>query len=173
MSLPAYDRLRAAFRAFLEEFDPQRRFRTGYQYSVTSCDYAGQTADMDPVNASIGLPSLVAIPIRSPLLMVKLVSGDVVVVSFEDGNPAFPYVSGLPSGAGGVPVARQGDVVWAQAALVPLTAVGILPGTFGLTFSPADLGPPPSNAASMTPPPAASGKIYGIAATGSSFVKAK
>lgn len=170
--MTAYDRLRAAFRAFFEELFPRFPFLTGYQYTVTSCDYASQTADLQPVSSDLGLPALVAIPIRSPLLMVKLAPGETVVVQFENGDPAYPYVAGLPSAGTGVPVVRQGDVCWVQANLLPVIdwPGGVsTPSVDGRYVISLPVPPPPP----FVPLAGGPAKFYGVAATGSQSVKAR
>ncbi len=178
----AYNRLTASIRAFLEEvFSDWFRYSGQFQYVCTSCDYAAQTCDLDPVNPSLGMPPLVAVPIRSPLLAVKLAPGEPVTVAFENNDPAYPFVCGLPSGGkAALPVVRQGDMCWVSCEIVPLLGMftplpgGVppAPSVFGLVVKPAPpfLGPP---AVPPTPPALATTKLYGIAATGSQSVKAR
>lgn len=179
-----YDRLTAAWRAFFDETFPLEQFKGNFQYTIRSCDYAAQTADLDPVSPDLGLPSLVKIPIRSPLLAVKLVAGDVCLVGFENYSPAFPYVAGLPSaGPDAIPIVRQGDVCWVQCTLAqaysypagtgggPAPVVNPpvpIPGVYNIVV--AEPPPPP-----FIPGPGGGGpfKVYGIASSGSQFVKSK
>lgn len=170
-----YDRVTAAWRALFNEVFPNELFKGNFQYKVRSCDYAQQTADLDPVNVEIGLPALTKIPIRSPLMAVKLQAGEVCLVGFENYNPAYPYVAGLPSaGAGGLPIVRQGDQCWVELTLTP-ALVGAGPaaapdpsGTFWvITTLPG--GAPPF----LLPVSGGKLKVFGIASTGSQKAKVR
>lgn len=174
-----YDRLTAAWKALFEETFPLEQFKGNFQYVVRKCDFAGQTADLEPVNVEIGLPALTKVPIRSPLMMVKLVPGEVVLVGFENYSPAYPYVAALPTaGASALPVVRTGDMAVVYAQVVPLASMfaplpgGVppLPNVMGVVIDPTQLGPP---AVPPVPPAVGTAKLFGIASTGSQSVKVR
>jgi hypothetical protein len=167
--MAAYNRITSAFKAFLDEIWPNRRYVGNFLFTVTSCDYLGQTCDADPVTPELGMPSLVGIPISTPLLAVKLVPGQVITVGFQNNSPAYPYVSGIPAAGGGTPVVRTGDACWTQFTIAPITAPGQVIPAFGIVpADPTKLGP------AIPPVPGLlTFKAYGIAASGSQFVKSK
>lgn len=192
MADPLVDRFRNAFKALLGEYIPNLKFLAPHRYSVTACDYDAQTFDGEPSVSKYGLPRISKVPIRSPL-KVELKPGQTVLVGFESGDPAYPYIANtdqlslfgqaqlradaeIKIGEGAsLPAARQGDM-----GLAPAQGVVVM---FAVSAT-GDIAPAPLS--TMTPyfvswttvtsvPPVPSfpaiGNVPVIISSGSPFVK--
>ncbi len=89
------DRLKAAIATVVRELFPNLRFYGAYGYRVsvgTASKFSGR-----PERISIGLPDLVDVPMRGPVLggqsQVVLTSGASVVIMFVDGDPTRPFLA--------------------------------------------------------------------------------
>jgi len=189
------DRFRAAFRALLKEEIPHLKFMTVHRYAVTACDYDAQTFDGEPSVSKYGLPRVSKVPIRGPLKL-DLQPGSSVLVGFESGDPAYPFMSDcdqlqlaakatlrstgevLIGEGASLPAARQGDMV-----LTPSLGVVCM---FAVNAAGDTGAPPPGPMNTMTPyfvsfttvtsvPPIPAfppvGNLPGIVSSGSVFVK--
>lgn len=189
------DRFRAAFRALLKEEIPNLKYMAVHRYSVTSCDYDAQTFDGQPSASKYGLPAVSKVPIRGPLKL-DLQPGSSVLVGFESGDPAYPFMSDCDQLqlAARATLRSTGEVLIGEGASLPSARQGdmVLTPSLGLVCSfavnPAgDTGaPPPGQMMTMTPyfisittvtsiPPTPTwpptGNAPGIVSSGSVFVK--
>ncbi len=84
------DRLMKAFRALVREELPRLTFLAVYEFAVQSS--CATTADLSPTDQTIGLPSLVSVPLRVPLVGAVLSPGTKCIVAFINGDPSRPFV---------------------------------------------------------------------------------
>lgn len=184
------DRLREAFKAVIEEMLPNYLFLGWHRYSVTSCDYDAQTADLQPSVSASGLPALAALPIRSPIKL-NLVPGSSVIVGFAGGNPNDPFIAVFDQSQTLVDakLRASGQIEIGEAATQPAARQGdmTLSGGLGtqvmLSVAPTgDQNPQPvttmtplyisfGNASSVPPTFPIVGQLTGIVSSGSARVK--
>lgn len=70
------------------------KFLGCYEYKANDCD-AAYLLDVEPVDSSLGLPTLDKVLIRPPAgYRAQVADGDLVVLSFLNGNPARPIIIG-------------------------------------------------------------------------------
>ncbi len=95
----------AAMRALDEQLDPDRRFRSVWEYRVVTL--SGKRLNLQPVQVSTGMPSLSNVPFRPGVAGCDVAAqlGSRVLVGFVNEDPARPYVSAFedPDGEGFVP----------------------------------------------------------------------
>jgi hypothetical protein len=173
----AFGRLLQAISAIVRETFPNLDFLGVYLYEVFSWSDSSQTAELKPVGNS-KMPIVSGVGPRLPGLQVKLNPGDQVLVGFQDGDPAQPFIAQLMTGAanaGALPIATQGSMVSTSVSLAPaLSSVGVpIPGTWTimLPFNPAL--PPWSPAINVIPATMipCNAKLFGVTASGSLRVK--
>jgi hypothetical protein len=108
------DRIDQSLRRIVQSIIDESLFGL-YPYVVSSFDASAQTLDANPLRGGGRLPVVSRVPIRSVKTAPrKLESGEQVILAFEGGDPALPFVVTLDyssSYASGPPAARQGDVV--------------------------------------------------------------
>lgn len=105
------DRLLGPIRAIVNSILEEKLFGL-YEFAVDSFDEAAQTVSASPIKRSSRLHPVAGVPIRTPLLKLKLLPGDTVVIGFEGGEPSSPFVAcfGNASANGTAqPVVRLGD----------------------------------------------------------------
>lgn len=122
-----------ALRSLFESFDPRRRYRAAYDVRLIA--QLGDTADVQPVRSSSGLPPLTGVPLRLPPgYGATLTPGAICALAFADGDPSRPYIfagdyAASPAagfltlqlgGPAGLPIAYQGSVVTVD----PNTGIG-------------------------------------------------
>ena len=142
------DRILKAFRSLVQAEFPKYAYMGIWEYSIDSTD--GETADITPTS-SFGLPSLAAVPLKSPITGATATPtvGKRCLVGFINSDPGRPYIiscdgladtvevnasSVVKLGGGGPYVARKGDSI----------TLGYFiwdPTIFTLYISPAILGP--------------------------------
>ena len=88
------NRLTAALTALIRELFPNWAYASVYRYTATACDFENQTIDARPASASVGLPPLAKIPLRSPV-KVEVQQGASLGIGFLDSDPTQPYVAAL------------------------------------------------------------------------------
>ena len=118
-ALDVGDRLTRDFLALVRETMPSLTFLGTYEYAVRS------DGGLDPVDLSIGLPSITNVDARIPLATVTLKPGDSVRVRFADGRPWRPELCDAPASSTAITVgnaspaaaARQGDAVTVNATI--------------------------------------------------------
>jgi hypothetical protein len=113
-----------AFRAILDQIDPNRAFRGVTEYRVVTT--TGKRLNLQAVRASSGMPDLLRVPARPGVsgCEADVALGSRVLVGFVDSDPSRPYVAGFEDadGAGFVPttitfaqgtagIARLGDEI--------------------------------------------------------------
>jgi len=124
-------RILDAYRALLDQLDPDRTFRGTFEYRVVTLD--GNRANLQPVLVSTGMPDLQRVPVRPGLSGAKsqLALGSRVLVTWVNADPARPEVVAFEDadgegfrpvvteidaqtfvklGEGALPVARAGDL---------------------------------------------------------------
>jgi hypothetical protein len=107
------DRLDADLLAMTRETFPSLTFLGTYEYSVRG------DGGFDPVDPSLGLPSLSSPEMRIPLATVTLHAGDSVRIRFADGRPWRPELCDAPASSTAITIgnaapaaaAREGDVI--------------------------------------------------------------
>jgi hypothetical protein len=134
-----------AYAKIFDALDPNRKYRASYECRVVA--QAGNKFTLQPLRTKYGLPDLAQVPYRPGVGGIKctVAPGSTVIVSFADGDPSRPYVSGFesPDSPGwnpiridfgaqpGLGVAYQGSLVQAGpfAGTVTLgsTSVGVRP----------------------------------------------
>lgn len=96
----------SALRALVQTWTRHFVFHGSYEYRVMAQD--GAVLDLQPVRAATGLPPLRRVAVWPGLAGASstVVGGSSVLVSFVDGDPARPFITGLAptNGAGFVPV---------------------------------------------------------------------
>ncbi len=112
-----------------------------YPYNVKSHDEQAQTITCEPIRASAGLPNLTRVPMRAPLLNLTVQPGTEVIIGFEGGDPAYPFVALYDYAkqyAAALAVMRQGDPVGIPVALTPaLSPAGVpIPNVYCLVLTP-------------------------------------
>jgi len=114
----------AAWRALLEQLDPDRLFRGVTEYRVVTQE--GERLNLQPVRASTGMPSLARVVVRPGVSGARstVAIGSRVLVGFVDSDAARPVVLGFEdaAGEGFTPIMTHID-----AAIVRL-GEGVLPG---------------------------------------------
>ena len=102
-SLPGLsgDRLKRAISAFVRELFHNLDFYRPWLYSVITWNDSAQTGDLQPSASSKGMPPLSAAKHRLLPAKVTLVSGQEVVVQFENGDPTSYFISHIGTFAGG------------------------------------------------------------------------
>ncbi len=171
------DRFKRAVQAFVREMFPTLDYMGKYEYVVVFFDVTDQLADLQPVDSTIGLPPVIHCPMRLPGLVLDLEMGTSVMVSFENHNPAKPFVDNFDrfasSGfaplftglAGAIPsdtfptgdaVARKGDSVTSH-------TFSLNPGTGGAVLTIDGTPLPPSTPVTVS----------GVITSGSSKVKCR
>ncbi len=86
------DRLLKAFRALVREEFPRLTFLAVYEFSVQGVSSLKLTADLSPTDTTLGLPSMVSVPLRLPLVGATLALGTKCIVAFINGDPSRPFV---------------------------------------------------------------------------------
>lgn len=169
------DRLIDSLAALVRELLPNVDYLGCYLYSVYSFSESAQTADLRPVGNS-KMPTVAKVPIRTPGLQIKLLSGDEVLVAFQDGDPSQPFIASLSTAASyaaALPIARQGDMALSggNGTLIALYPVAPAPGPL-LPATPylVSFGAVPPLGVPPTPPPL-QGMLPGIVSTGSARAK--
>ena len=114
----------AAWRAIAEQMDPDRQFRSVYEYRVVTQE--GERLNLQPIRVSTGMPDLRRVFVRPGLPGCKAthLPGARVLVGFVDADAARPVVLGFEDAEGsgflpvaldlyapGQPAARLGDQV--------------------------------------------------------------
>jgi len=86
------DRLMANIRRIVRSEFPNYTYQGIYEYSIQSV--SDSLVDADPVDTSIGLPSIAKMPMRSSVLgeAVKPTVGNLCLVMFVNGVPSRPIV---------------------------------------------------------------------------------
>ncbi len=187
------DRFRAAFKALLAEELPNIKYLSQHRYAVTDCDYDAQTFGGQPSVSKYGLPAVEKVPIRSPY-QVELKPGTSVMLGFESGDPAAPYLANLDQLVlfGKAKIRADGNIEIGETAKQAAGRQGdmVIMPSLGLTImfavSPAgDTGLPPPTAMMTNvpyfvslstvaaPPPAfpPTGSWAAVISTGSALVK--
>lgn len=102
-SLPGLsgDRLKRAISAFVRELFPNLDYYRPWVYVVASWNDSTQTGDLQPSAASVGMPMLPRAKHRLLAEKVTLVSGQEVVVQFDNGDPTSYFISHIGTLAGG------------------------------------------------------------------------
>ncbi len=125
----------AAWRAILDQLDPDRAFRAVWEYRVVTL--AGARLNLQPVRVSTGLPSLERVPVRPGVAGMKstLAPGARVLVAFVDADPARPFVCGHEDadGEGFAPLLTEikaSTFLKLQGGVRPLAATGDFAGPF-------------------------------------------
>jgi hypothetical protein len=189
---PLIDRFRDAFKALLSELLPTYKFMSMHRYSVTACDFDAQTFDGQPSVSKYGLPAISKVPIRQPI-KVDLKAGTTVLVGFESGDPAYPYLGMLDQltlmgkvtlradgnieiGEGSLqPNARQGDMVLTPSlglvAMLAVSPTGDPVPTPMMTMTPYQLSVTTVTSVPPLPVFPAVGNMPGIVSSGSPFSK--
>ena len=92
--IPAMDRLKQSIAALVRELFPRVDFLGVYEYSVVTDD--GTTIDATPTDATLGLPNVVRVPKRPPILggWSKIAPGSTVTLQFVNGSPSRPEIVG-------------------------------------------------------------------------------
>lgn len=92
----SFDRLLEALRALVREMDPSRDYRGIFEYQVTAIAADGSTADAQPTDPALSLPSILRIPLRSGLLgeSAYLTAGSLCQVAFINADPSRPIIVG-------------------------------------------------------------------------------
>ena len=133
MSEPtALDRIWTSFRQLVGLEVSRIRFLGTYEYSCSSASGSGQGATVSgtPTDATLGLPDLAKIPIRSGMLgdSSNPSAGALVYVQFINGDPTRPCIVGASAvdsasiaGTLGNPAARLGDQVVSFFSFLPIT----------------------------------------------------
>jgi hypothetical protein len=113
-----------AFRAILDQLDPNRAFRGVTEYRVVTT--TGKRLNLQAVRVSSGMPDLLRVPARPGVsgCEADVALGSRVLVGFVDSDPSRPYVAAFEDadGAGFVPttitfaqgtagIARLGDEI--------------------------------------------------------------
>jgi hypothetical protein len=118
-----------AFRAILDQLDPDRAFRATWEYRVVTL--SGNRVDLQPVLVSTGMPDLQRVPVRPGLAGSKstLTPGSRVLVGFVNASPSRPVVLSFedPDGEGFLPVLTEIDAetfVKLGAGLLPVVRLG-------------------------------------------------
>lgn len=105
------ERQLTAFRRLLEQLDPDRNFRSVYEYRVVTQE--AERLNLQPVRVSIGMPDLARVPVRPGVPGGKATHalGSRVLVAFVDASPARPVVLGFEEadGDGFVPTVLELD----------------------------------------------------------------
>lgn len=142
------DRILRALRSLIQAEFPRYAYMGIWEYSIDDTD--GETADITPTS-SFGLPSLAAVPLKSPITGATATPtvGKRCLVGFINSDPGRPYIISCDGvaetveinatdvvelGGGGPYVARKGDSI----------TLGYMiydPTNFTLYMSPAILGP--------------------------------
>jgi hypothetical protein len=122
-------RMLAAFRAIVDQLDPNRLFRGVYEYRVVT-----QTANrlnLQPVQVSTGMPVLQIVPMRPgvPGSNMKPALGSRVLVGFVNADPGRPYVHSFedPDGGGFTPLSISLAASTQITANAPSIALGATP----------------------------------------------
>lgn len=97
----AGDRLKRAVAAFVRELFPNIDYYRPWVYVVASWNDSTQTGDLQPSAASVGMPMLPRAKHRLLAEKVTLVSGQEVVVQFDNGDPLSYFISHVGAFAGG------------------------------------------------------------------------
>lgn len=86
-----------AYAKIFDALDPNRRFRASYECRVVA--QMGNKFTLQPLRTKYGLPDLTQVPYRPGVGGIKctVAPGSLVLVSFADGDPTRPYVSGFDS----------------------------------------------------------------------------
>lgn len=113
------DRLTRDMTALIRETFPSLTFLGTYEYGVRS------GGGFDPVDASLGLPSISNAELGLPLSTATLKPGDSVRIRFVDGRPWRPELCSAPASSTAItvgnaapaPAARQGDAVTVNATI--------------------------------------------------------
>jgi len=95
------DRFKRAVQAFVREMFPTLDYMGKYEYVVVLFDVNSQLADLQPVDSTIGLPPIIHCSMRLPGVVLDLEMGTSVMVSFENHNPAKPFVDNFDRFASG------------------------------------------------------------------------
>lgn len=170
------DRFKRAVNAFVREMFPTLDFMGKYEYVVVAFDVASQTADLQPVDQTVGLPPVPSCSMRLPGIVLDLATGTSVMVSFENHSPSKPFIDNFDrlasSGfipifmglAGAMPsdVSPVGDAVARKGDSVTPHTVSFTPGTGGAVLT--------IDGVTMSPSPAT---ISGVITAGSSKVKCR
>ncbi len=140
------DRRLAAWRAIVDQLDPDRMFRAIYEYRIVS--QSGNRLNLQPVRVSTGMPDLLRVPVRPgvPGTNAVYLAGSRVVVGFVDADPSRPSVLSFedPDGSGFVPtsvslagggpaVGRVGDAI--QISVAEWNAASPVAGSSPVTIS--------------------------------------
>ncbi len=101
----------SVFRRLVEWITGRTFYLGSYEYKVRS--YSSGHVDIDPVRASLGLPKLASVPVRTgiPGGGGQPAVGSSCVVRFLDGDPTMPYVADLEGqhGSAWLPVLAKLD----------------------------------------------------------------
>lgn len=84
------DRFLKALRAIVREMFPRLDFFGVYEFTVQST--GSNTADLVPTDTTLGLPSMVTVPLRLPTFRATLSTGSTAIVTFVNGDPSRPFV---------------------------------------------------------------------------------
>ena len=162
------DRLKLALRKIVLAVLEERLYGL-YPYVVEEFDTVRQLVSGRPLRGGGSLPRVSRIPIRTPLEQVVLRTGSQIVVGFEGGDPAFPFVATYdyaPAYSDALPVARQGDMCQGGGLGQVLTLTPVVPAPSPY-LSP--LVPYLVSFGTVTNPPipGIQGPIYSVITTGS------
>ena len=114
----------AAFRALVDQMDPDRNFRGLWEYRVVTQE--GERLNLQAVRVSTGMPDLARVIVRPGVPGAKAMHtlGSRVLVGFADSNPAAPFVLAFEDAEGGgfLPLSLSiGGTFGVPGAVVPTT----------------------------------------------------
>jgi hypothetical protein len=121
------DRILLALRGLIREELPQLTFFGLYEMLVQNVASDGTTADLAPTDPTLGLPSVVKVPLRLPLMTATFTVGAKALVAFVNGDPTRPFVltadlaSALALGTSATSVTLSGGGLGALATATGMT----------------------------------------------------
>lgn len=91
----------AAYKALIEQLDPNRKFRSLWEYRVVT--QSGERLNLQPVRVSTGMPDLQRVYVRpgAPGVKAQHALGSRVLVGFVDESPGRPVVLAFEDAEGG------------------------------------------------------------------------
>ena len=108
---PAAPRRARALARLMAAIDPSAPWRGVYEYRVVS--QSGERLNLQPIRSRAALPDLARVPVRAGMAGLKAqhTPGSAVLVSFLDGDPTRPAVTGFdaPDSPGWLPLELDAD----------------------------------------------------------------